>query len=70
MTINNLLSTLDTTRCTRLIVVPTTRDVLGQLPMAGRFISIGVTDWEKIDKIKDLTIDKLYVMGEQLTVEI
>lgn len=70
MLVKDVFRIYDTTQSNRLIIVPTTKPILGQMPSGGRFISVNVYDTEKISQIENEEVQKLYVRDNNIWLEL
>lgn len=70
MLIKDIFRVIDTSQCTRICITPVSRPVLGQMPSAGRFVCIGLTDREKMAQVEDLEVEKLSIMNDMICVNV
>jgi hypothetical protein len=70
MLVKDIFKVVDVGEVSRIIVIPKTQPVLGQMPNEGRFISISISDREKMEQIADLEVEQLSVSNNMLTINV
>ena len=70
MKIKDIFNVLDTSEVQRICVFPKTQPVLGVRPSEGRFISLSITDRDKISQILDVEVEQISIRDNIMTINV
>ncbi|MEE3344442.1 MAG: hypothetical protein VZS44_10150 [Bacilli bacterium] len=70
MKIKDIFNVLDTSEVQRICVFPKTQPVLGIRPNEGRFVSISITDRDKIMQILDMEVEQISISDGFLNINV
>lgn len=70
MLIKDLFNVLDLSEVQRICILPKTQAVLGIRPSEGRFISINISDRDKISQVADVEVEQIYIRDGMLNITV
>lgn len=70
MLVKDLFNVLDLSEVQRICIIPKTQPVLGVRPNEGRFISISISDRDKISQISDIEVEQIYIRDGVLNINV
>ena len=70
MKIKDIFNVLDTSEVQRICVFPKTQPVLGIRPNEGRFVSISISDRDKIMQILDMEVEQISISNGFLNINV
>lgn len=70
MLVKDLFNVLDLSEVQRICIIPKTQAVLGVRPNEGRFISISISDRDKISQISNIEVEQIYIRDGVLNINV
>lgn len=70
MLIKDIFRVINTSEVSRVVIKPKYQSVLGVRPEIGKFVTISLSDYEKLAQVSDLEVYQLSVANNMLYIDV
>lgn len=70
MLIKDIFKVINTSEVSRVVIKPKCQPVLGVRPEIGKFVTISLSDYEKLAQVSDLEVYQLSVANNMLYIDV